>query len=164
MKTSYIGIGSNMGDPRRNCLDSIAKIDKLDDCEVTSVSSLYLTEPIGVTGQEWYINGAVSVSTGLSPFEMIERLFEIEGRMGRVREKRWGPRIIDLDILLFGQDIINRDTLKVPHPMMHMRRFVMAPMAEIAPDLIHPILGKSMVELLRAIPGDDQVIKRVEGT
>lgn len=164
MKTAYIGIGSNMGDPQRNCLDSIDNIGKMDNCEIVSTSSLYLTKPIGVTGQEWYINGAISISTGLSAFEMIERLLDIEARMGRVRKKRWEPRTIDIDILLFGQDIIDHETLKIPHPMMHLRRFVMAPMTEIAPDLIHPILGKRMVELLRAIPADDQVVKRLEGS
>jgi len=163
MKTAYIGIGSNIGDPRRNCLDAIDRIGKIDACEIISVSSLYVTEPVGVSGQEWYINGAVSISTCLSAFDLIKRLLDIEADMGRVRKTRWGPRIIDLDILLFEQDIINDKILTVPHPMMHLRRFVMAPMTDLAPDIMHPVLGKTMIELFQEIPGCDQVIKRVEG-
>jgi 2-amino-4-hydroxy-6-hydroxymethyldihydropteridine diphosphokinase len=164
MKTAYIGIGSNLADPRRNCLEAIERIGRIEGCNITSVSGLYLTEPVGVKAQEWYINGAVSVSTGLSPFDLISRLLDIEAEMGRVRTMKWGPRVIDLDILLFGQDIINEKVLTVPHPMMHLRRFVMAPMADLAPDLMHPVLGKTMVELYMEIAPDGQVIKHVEGT
>jgi 2-amino-4-hydroxy-6-hydroxymethyldihydropteridine diphosphokinase len=164
MKKAYIGIGSNMADPHRNCLEAVERIGRIEGCTITSVSGLYLTEPVGVKAQEWYINGAVGISTGLSPFDLIRKLLDIEEDMGRVRTMKWGPRIIDLDILLFGQDIINDNVLTVPHPVMHLRRFVMAPMADLAPDLMHPVLGKTMIELYREIPPDDQVIKRVEGT
>lgn len=164
MKTAYIGIGSNMGDPRRNCLDAIDRIGRLDDCKILSVSGLYLTEPVGVRDQEWYINGAVSISTGLTALDLIGKLMEIEANMGRVRTMKWGDRVIDLDILLFGQDIINYENLSVPHPMMHLRRFVMGPMSDLAPDLMHPVLGRTMIELFREIPVDEQSIKRVEGT
>ncbi len=163
MKTAYIGIGSNMADPRGNCLEAVKKIGGIGGCRVESVSALYLTEPVGVRDQEWYVNGALCLSTGLSPFDLIGRLLEIEADMGRVRTMKWGPRIIDLDILLFGQDIINDAALTVPHPMMHLRRFVMAPMVDLAPDLMHPVLLKTMIELYRELPQDGQVIKRVEG-
>jgi 2-amino-4-hydroxy-6-hydroxymethyldihydropteridine diphosphokinase len=163
MKTAYIGIGSNMDDPRRNCLDALDRMGRIDDCRIISVSGLYLTEPVGVKTREWYINGAVSISTGLSAYDLIRKLLDIEKDMGRVRTIKWGPRIIDLDILLFGRDIINDKILTVPHPMMHLRRFVMAPMADLAPDLMHPVLERTMIELYREIPPDNQVIKRVEG-
>lgn len=164
METAYIGIGSNMGDPRGNCLDAIDRIGRIDDCRVISVSGLYLTEPVGIKEQEWYINSVVSMSTGVSAPDLLNRLLGIESDMGRIRTVKWGPRVIDLDILIFGQDIIDDEAIKVPHPMMHMRRFVMAPMADIAPDLVHPELGKTMIELLREIPGNDQAVKRLEGT
>ena len=164
MKTAYIGIGSNMADPHSNCLEAIKRIGSIEGCSITSVSALYLTEPVCVKAQEWYINGAAGISTGLSPLGLIRKLLDIEEDMGRVRTMKWGPRIIDLDILLFGQDIINDKILTVPHPMMHLRRFVMAPVADLAPDLMHPVLGKTMLELYREIPPDGQVIKRMEGT
>jgi 2-amino-4-hydroxy-6-hydroxymethyldihydropteridine diphosphokinase len=163
MKTVYIGIGSNMGDPLKNCNDSVKRIVELENCKIISVSSFYLTEPFGMTEQDWYINGAVSLETGLSAFDLINKLSEMEASMGRVRKIKWGPRVIDLDILLFGHDIIDSERLMVPHPLMHLRRFVLAPMAELAPDLIHPVIGKSMTELLRSIPEDNQIIKRLEG-
>jgi len=164
MKTVYIGIGSNMGDPSRNCLDAIDRIGRIDGCEIIRQSRLYLTEPVGVKAQEWYINGAVSLSTVLPGLDLIKRLLDIETDMGRVRTMKWGPRVIDLDMLLYGQDIINDKFLTIPHPLMHMRRFVMAPMTELAPDLMHPVLGKTMIELYREMPPDGQAVKRVEGT
>jgi len=162
MKTAYIGIGSNMGDRRWNCLDSIDRIGEVDNCEILSASRFYITEPVGVEGQEWYLNGAVSISTGLPALDLIKRLLDIEADMGRVREKKWGPRIIDLDILIFGNDIINDGILTVPHPMMHLRRFVMAPMADLAPDLMHPVLGKTMIEIFNEISENGQTVKYVE--
>lgn len=164
MKTAFIGIGSNMSDPHRNCLDAVDRIGRIDNCEIISVSSFYLTEPVGVQVQEWYINGAVSVSTGLSARDLMKRLLDIETDMGRVRTTKWGPRVIDLDILLFGHDIIDDIIVKVPHPLMHLRRFVMAPMSELAPDLMHPVLGKTVMGLLKEIPDDGQTVKRLEGT
>jgi 2-amino-4-hydroxy-6-hydroxymethyldihydropteridine diphosphokinase len=161
MKTAFIGIGSNMSDPHRNCLDAVDRIGRIDNCEIISESSLYLTAPVGVQDQEWYINSAVSITTGLSAQDLMKRLLEIEADMGRVRTTKWGPRVIDLDILLFGQDIIDDILVKVPHPMMHLRKFVMAPMAELAPDLIHPGLGKTIMELLKEIPDDGQIVKRL---
>jgi 2-amino-4-hydroxy-6-hydroxymethyldihydropteridine diphosphokinase len=161
MKTAFIGIGSNMSDPHRNCLDAVDRIGRIDKCEIISVSSLYLTEPVGVQDQEWYVNSAVSIATGLSARDLMKRLLEIEADMGRVRTTKWGPRVIDLDILLFGQDIIDDILVKVPHPMMHLRKFVMAPMAELAPDLMHPVLGKTIIELFKEISDDGQIVKRV---
>jgi 2-amino-4-hydroxy-6-hydroxymethyldihydropteridine diphosphokinase len=163
METAYIGIGSNIGDLRRNCLAAIDRIGALENCKILSTSRLYVTEPVGVSGQEWYLNGVVSVVTGLPPFSLLDSLLAIEAEMGRFRITRWEPRVIDLDILLFGQKTLNDNILTVPHPLMHKRRFVMAPMAELAPDLIHPVLHKTMLEILNEIPGEGQVIKYLEG-
>lgn len=163
METAYIGIGSNMGDPRGNCLDAIDRIGRIEDCRIISVSDLYVTEPVGDREQEWYTNCVAAISTELPARDLLKRLLGIEADMGRVRTVKWGPRIIDLDILLYGQYLINDEDLKVPHPMMHMRRFVMAPMSDIANDLVHPVLGKAMIELLRELPENDQAVIRLEG-
>jgi 2-amino-4-hydroxy-6-hydroxymethyldihydropteridine diphosphokinase len=162
MKTAYIGIGSNIGDPQRNCHEAIGRIGAVDGCRVISVSSFYLTEPVGDRAQEWYVNGVVSISTAMSVRDLLNSLLKIEANMGRVRTVKWGPRIIDLDILLYGQDIIDETALKIPHPMMHLRKFVMAPMADLAPEVVHPVLGKTMTELLMGITESIQVIKRLE--
>jgi len=162
MKTAYIGIGSNLGDTRRNCRRAIERIGRIPGCSITGLSGLYLTEPVGVEGQDWYVNGVVAISTSLSAQDLIKGLYTIEADMGRVRKERWGPRIIDLDILLFGQDVIREPNLTIPHPFMHERRFVIAPMVDLAPDLAHPTLGKKMTELLKMIPEDGQVVNPIK--
>jgi 2-amino-4-hydroxy-6-hydroxymethyldihydropteridine diphosphokinase len=111
-----------------------------------------------VEDQDWFINGVASLTTEISPQVLLRKVLDIEGDMGRVRRERWGPRIIDLDILLFGQEIIHEENLKVPHPFMHLRRFVLEPLVQLVPDLIHPSLGMSIKALLRRLPEDDQVV------
>ncbi|MDB9823462.1 2-amino-4-hydroxy-6-hydroxymethyldihydropteridine diphosphokinase, partial [Deltaproteobacteria bacterium] len=141
MKTAYIGIGSNLGDPEKNCLEAADRIGRIPHCSLITLSNLYRTEPVGVEGHEWYINGVAAISTGISPQNLIEELLFIEADMGRVRKgEQWEPRVIDLDILLFGKEIIQVEKLTIPHPFMHKRRFVMAPMVDLAPDLTHPSL------------------------
>ena len=162
METAYIGIGSNLGEPERNCREAVRRIGEIPDCDIIRLSGLYRTEPVGVEDQDWYVNCVVSVMTGLSPRDLMERLLDIEADMGRVREGQWEPRVIDLDLLLFGRDIVHDRDLTIPHPLMHERRFVMAPMVDLAPDLEHPSLGKTMVELLREISEHGQDIRPVE--
>jgi 2-amino-4-hydroxy-6-hydroxymethyldihydropteridine diphosphokinase len=147
-KTGYIGIGSNLGDKRDNCLKAIDRINELPGCRVMAQSGFYLTEPVGVKGQDWYLNCVIALSTDMSAQNLLKRLLAIEADMGRERKGRWDPRLIDLDILLFGNEVIDEKGLQVPHPLMHLRRFVLVPMVFLAPDLIHPVLGKTMVELL----------------
>jgi 2-amino-4-hydroxy-6-hydroxymethyldihydropteridine diphosphokinase len=164
MKTAYIGIGSNLGNPEKNCLEAVDRIGRIPSCKVTKVSSLYSTEPVGVDEQEWYVNCVVEILTGISAKILMERLLAIEKNMGRIREGgRWQARVIDLDILLFGRELINEDNLTVPHPLMHRRRFVMVPMMDLAPDLDHPSLGKSMSMLLQEISEDGQDVKPIGG-
>ena len=160
-KTAYIGIGSNLGDPEENCLKSIDRIRSIRDCSIKGISPFYATEPVGVRGHDWYVNGVVSVITGLSARSLLEELLTVEEDFGRVRKGHWEPRVIDLDIIFFGSDIIDEEGLIVPHPLMHERRFVIAPMADLAPEMIHPLLGKKMSELLREIPGNVQIVKRM---
>ncbi len=108
------------------------------------------------------MNGVVSMSTGISAKDLLSRLMAIEADMGRVRRQRWESRIIDLDILLFGHEIIDEEKLTIPHPLMHLRKFVLVPMVQLAPDLIHPSLGMSMAALLRKIPADGQVVNQLK--
>ena len=163
MRTVYIGIGSNLGDPYENCIKAVEALKAHPFCSIKTLSRFYRTEPMGVEGQNWFINAALCINTRHSPVELIETLLDIEKKMGRARSGlKWESRIIDLDILLFGNEIINDKRLTVPHPRMHMRRFVMAPMADIAPEIIHPVLGKTMSEIFNEIPSSGQEIRLME--
>ncbi|MBL7211757.1 MAG: 2-amino-4-hydroxy-6-hydroxymethyldihydropteridine diphosphokinase [Desulfobacteraceae bacterium] len=162
-KTAFIGIGSNLGDKLKNCLKSIELIHGLSKCHLVAKSDFYRTEPVGVEGQDWYANGAISLKTDLSAQELLTCLLEIEEGMGRVRRSKWGPRTIDLDILLFGRDIVNEEDLAIPHPLMHQRRFVLVPMVQLAPDLVHPVLGKTMSQLLETFSAKGQSVIKMEG-
>ena len=146
-----MGIGSNLGSKADNCLRAIDRVDKMEGSRVRARSTLFRTEPVGVEGQDWYVNCVIRVDAELSAEKMLRGLNSIEGQMGRVRRGRWNSRIIDLDILLYGQQVIDEKGLIIPHKLMHLRRFVLAPMIELAPELIHPVLGKTMVELIKGL-------------
>ncbi|MFW6147056.1 MAG: 2-amino-4-hydroxy-6-hydroxymethyldihydropteridine diphosphokinase [Thermodesulfobacteriota bacterium] len=148
----YIGIGSNIGDKIGNCRLAIEKMGQLAGCRVVACSSLFKTEPEGVAGQDWYINCASRLTTSLPPSELMKNLLAIEHAMGRKRQKRWEARIIDLDILLFGQQVIHAPHLVIPHPLMHKRRFVLEPLVQLAPEFIHPVLKVSIRHLLEELP------------
>ncbi len=154
MSTAYIGVGSNLGHRHQNCLRAIQMIGEIRGCELSAVSGWYLTEPVGVSGQDWYVNGAAAVAASIRAEELLSHLLSIERTMGRMRSKKWEPRIIDLDLLLFGEEIIDSEDLKIPHPLMHTRRFVLTPLAEIAANVIHPGLGLRVSELLKRLPKD----------
>ena len=156
--TAYIGIGSNLGDKLSNCLKAIEAVDRVPDCSVVGQSGFYRTEPVGVERQDWYVNGVLFLSTDISPQDLLTSILAVEKEMGRKRNKKWASRIIDLDLLLFGQDVIKKDDLAIPHPLMHRRRFVLMPMVQLAPDLIHPVLGKSMADLLDDISDEGQTV------
>jgi 2-amino-4-hydroxy-6-hydroxymethyldihydropteridine diphosphokinase len=130
--------------------------------EVQQVSTVYLNPPLGPPDQPWYVNAVAQVRTRLSPEELWRVLRRVEESMGRVKGERWGPRILDLDLLLFGGEIITGPGLTVPHPEMHLRAFVLLPLAEIAPEAWHPVLQNSAAELLRALdPADLAVLRPV---
>lgn len=158
MTSVYIGIGSNLSDRQGNCIEAVERIRKLPGCRLTGCSGWYLTKPVGVEDQDWFVNGVASLTTGISPQDLLHLVLGIEAEMGRVRRERWGPRIIDIDILLFGQEIIQEESLKIPHPIMHLRRFVLEPFAELAPDVIHPVLRQTMKELLAVLTDEKQVV------
>lgn len=155
---AYIGIGSNLGDKLFNCRHSIDKINQLPGCHVSAVSAIFKTEPVGVTGQPWYANCVVELSTTQVPSQLLKGLLSVESDMGRIRKKRWEARIVDLDILLFGQEIIESDNLIIPHPLLHKRQFVLEPLYQLAPDLVHPVLKLTMNQLLNKLPKGPSVV------
>ncbi len=158
MEQVYIGFGGNMGDPEDACLRALDALGRAPGLFLRAASSLYRTEPVGMTEQGWFVNGAAMCETRMPPEEVLRALQEIENFFGRVRTKRWGPRTLDLDILLFGDRRVDLQELVIPHPRLHERRFVLVPMVEIAPSLVHPTLGLTMQDLLdRCDPGGQEV-------
>lgn len=152
MQITYLSLGSNLGDRARHLEQAIALLDS-PELRVRRVSSVWETEPQGVAGQPWFLNAAVEAETILFPRKLLHRIQRVEQRLGRRRGVSNGPRTIDIDILLYGRHIMNTAELTVPHPRMEGRRFVLEPMAELAPDLRHPVLGAAMRELLTEVSG-----------
>lgn len=140
----YIGIGSNLGDPLKNCRCAVKNLSRMEGIELTTVSSFYKTEPVGMENQNYFINAVIEIKTTLTAQKLFEALQNIENDMGRKRKAKGGPRIIDLDLLFYGQNVINEQNLTVPHPEIHKRRFVLEPLCEIASYFIHPSFGVSI--------------------
>jgi 2-amino-4-hydroxy-6-hydroxymethyldihydropteridine diphosphokinase len=141
MAEAFVGIGSNLGDREGQLRSARRLLAAEDGIEVLAVSELRDTEPVGPVEQPRFLNGAVRLTTELSPQELLERLLAIEQRLGRVRNERFGPRTIDLDLLVYGDAIVDEPGLTVPHPRLHERRFALEPLAELAPDLVIPGRG-----------------------
>ena len=156
MNGIYLSLGSNIGDRAHNLASAIGALPA-HGARVLRQSSLYETEPVELRQQEWFLNGVVQVETGLTPQELMQALLDIERSMGRLRVTPKGPRVMDMDILLFGPAILHEAELKIPHPRMAERRFVLTPFAEIAPNTMHPVLKKTIAELLAETPDKSQV-------
>ena len=148
---AYITIGSNMGDKEQNFINAMKKIEEIEGIKISKVSSFITTEPWGNEDQDEFLNGALEIKTYLTPQELMRELLRIELELGRVREVKWGPRIIDLDIVLFDDIVSNDEFVITPHPLMHLRDFVLKPLNEIAPYALHPLKNKRVFELLEEI-------------
>lgn len=147
----YLSLGSNMGDKRKNLLKAIELIGKLENTEVIKTSTILETEPFGYLEQDNFLNACLEVKTLMTAQEFLKSILKIELDMGRVREIKWGPRIIDIDILFYDNEIIGEDNLSVPHPWICERKFVLDPLSEIAPNYIHPLEKKTISMLARKL-------------
>jgi 2-amino-4-hydroxy-6-hydroxymethyldihydropteridine diphosphokinase len=159
MPEVFVGLGANLGDPAHNLRSAVAQLRELMD--LGAVSSLYRTEPVGMRDQPDFLNAVLGGSTRLTPLELMDAFAGIEGALGRVREIPLGPRTLDLDLLLYGSEVVDEAGLQVPHPRMAARRFVLLPLAEIAPHARHPVLGLTVAEMLARLPAAEAV-ERIE--
>jgi 2-amino-4-hydroxy-6-hydroxymethyldihydropteridine diphosphokinase len=155
---AYLSLGSNVGDREAQLRDAVARLSTLG--HVVAVSSLYETEPVEFTNQPWFLNCVVAFETSQKPQQLLAAILGIEEEMGRRRVQKKGPRVIDIDIALFGDTVIDSEDLTIPHPEMHHRRFVLEPLAEIAPEVLHPMFHKTIRELLDALPEGQAVRKQ----
>lgn len=158
----FLGLGSNLGDREAAMDDALARL-AARGVAVRERSSTWLTEPVGGPPQGWFLNAVARVETALGPEALLAACLAVECEMGRVRVEKNGPRTIDVDVLLYGGRRLDAPGLTVPHPRLHERRFVLAPLAEIAPSLLHPVLGLTVAELLERCP-DRASVRRVAGT
>jgi 2-amino-4-hydroxy-6-hydroxymethyldihydropteridine diphosphokinase len=160
--TAYLSLGSNLGDRAANLCSALAQLQRAG--RVLAVSALYETQPVDflkdVPEQPWFLNCVAAVETDMTPRELLQLGLRIEAEMGRLRMREKGPRNIDIDVVLFGDRVVDEAGLKIPHPAMHHRRFVLEPLAEIAPDVLHPALGKTVRELLAGL-ADGQTVRRL---
>jgi dihydroneopterin aldolase/2-amino-4-hydroxy-6-hydroxymethyldihydropteridine diphosphokinase len=152
---AYLALGSNMGDKQAYLDQAVAQLDARSDCQVIEVSPYLVTEPYGGVEQDDFLNGALRLRTLLEPSELLEVLHEVEHAANRVREIHWGPRTLDLDILLYDDLVMDTEDLHIPHIEMHMRRFVLEPLAAIAPWKRHPLTHKTVQEMLKELPEEN---------
>jgi 2-amino-4-hydroxy-6-hydroxymethyldihydropteridine diphosphokinase len=155
----YLSLGSNLGDRQGNLTNATARLAAIG--RVKAQSSFYETQPVDLVDQPWFVNCVVALETELAPWQLMAALLQLEGDMGRRRVNRKGPRTIDIDLLLFGNAVIEEPGLSVPHPAMHQRRFVLEPLAEIAPAAEHPVLHRKVGELRDSLP-PGQTVRKIE--
>lgn len=158
----YIGIGSNLGDSFKNCKKAVELIALEKGINLETVSSFYKTEPVGIENQDFFVNAVLEIKTLFSPQNLLKTLLDIEQKLGRERNIKGGPRIIDIDLLFYGQDIITERNLIVPHPEIHKRRFVLEPLCEIASFFVHPSFGISIRGLRDRLADHKSVEKIIE--
>jgi 2-amino-4-hydroxy-6-hydroxymethyldihydropteridine diphosphokinase len=155
---AFIGIGSNKGSPAYACREAVRNLSATPEVRLLRCSSLYRTEPVGPHDQAWFINAVAELRTSLPPRPLFEALKEIERRMGRTEGPKWGPRLIDLDLLLYGQEVVSQGDLLIPHPELHRRRFVLVPLCELASYAIHPAFGVSAQGLMDRLTDQGRVV------
>jgi len=162
LSTAYLSLGSNLGDRAANLRSALAQLQTAG--RLLAASALYETQPVDIPEnlpeQPWFLNCVAAIETDMTPRELLQRALRIEAEMGRLRMREKGPRNIDIDLVLFGDQVADEPGLRIPHPAMHRRRFVLEPLAEILPDLRHPALGKTVRELLAEL-ADGQTVRRL---
>lgn len=158
----YVGIGSNEGDRLNNIKQSIEYISKLYDCNIEAVSSLYETSPFGILNQQNFFNAVLKISISLNPKQLFYQLKEIEQKLGRVEHEKWGPRKIDLDILFFNDLIFSDEIITLPHKGIIYRDFVMIPLVEVEPEIVHPVFNKKVSEFISGLSITNILSKRTE--
>jgi 2-amino-4-hydroxy-6-hydroxymethyldihydropteridine diphosphokinase len=155
----YISAGSNMGNRLQNCRQGITALTRSGDLRIVAQSRVYMTEPVDYEDQDWFINLVVKLETTNTPFELLDTIKSVQRAAGRKRDViRFGPRVLDLDIIFFDDLVLDSDRLVVPHPRMHQRRFVLKPICDIDPTIVHPVLEKDMQSLLDALGKDEQKV------
>jgi len=156
---AYLSVGSNQGNPHSNCLEGLRLLEKTRGIRILERSPFYITRPVDYLDQDWFINGAVKIGTSLDPLPLLQVLQEIETITGRKSNGiRFGPRILDLDIILYDDIVLNQTGLMIPHPRMHKRCFVLKPLCDIDPCIVHPVLHKTVESLLSSLDDRNQEV------
>ena len=152
-KTAYLGLGTNLGDREQNLVQAVNALNAGPELAVLRTSGIYETAPWGLTNQPDFLNTAAEISTTLSPRQLLDRIKDLEHQLGREAGPRFGPRLIDIDILLFGDLVVDEPDLRIPHASLHLRAFALVPLAELTPDSVHPVLGITIAKLAGQVDG-----------